>query len=32
VAGAEPVHALIRRWRDVKEQPKGRFIAESPED
>ena len=32
VAGAEPVHALIRRWRDVTEQPKGRFIAESPED
>jgi hypothetical protein len=32
VAGPEPVHALIRRWRDVKEQPKGRFIEESPED
>jgi len=32
VAGREPVHALIRRWRDVRAQPKGRFVADSSED
>ncbi|KQP33562.1 hydrolase [Methylobacterium sp. Leaf104] len=32
VAGPEPVHDLIRRWRDVKEQPKGRFFEEEPAD
>ncbi|MCJ2034667.1 hydrolase [Methylobacterium sp. J-068] len=32
VAGPEPVHALIRRWRDVGEQPKGRVTSESAED
>ena len=32
VAGPEPIHALIRRWRDVEEQPKGRAAAESPAD
>ncbi|MDB5647866.1 MAG: hypothetical protein JWQ05_3535 [Methylobacterium sp.] len=32
VAGHEPIHVLIRRWRDAGEQPKGRFVEDSAED
>ncbi|GJD72190.1 hydrolase [Methylobacterium goesingense] len=28
VAGPEPIHGLIDRWRDVREQPKGRLAAD----
>lgn len=32
VAGSEPIHALIRRWRDVRKQPKGQPERESTRD
>ncbi|KQP73155.1 hydrolase [Methylobacterium sp. Leaf113] len=32
VAGPEPVHGLIRRWRNVTEQPKGCAVAETDPD